>query len=247
MARKKTPHAVPKKPERRKRTQSSLRQRILSRLVVVFVAVVALFATGVLEWGVISDWWPFGGSSQQAITDPEAPLAEFYSREVLRWREQINDWAGTYTVNPNVVAIVMQIESCGNPQAISPAGALGLMQVMPFHFENGENMLNPDVNVGRGLMVFKECLTQFAGYDIGLALACYNGGPSVTQRDYETWAAETQAYYRWATGLWGDVRSGDDESATLQEWLAAGGSRLCTSAAGVPISAVWRADAAPVS
>jgi len=46
-----------------------------------------------------------------------------------------------------VIAIVIQIESCGSPVAMSGAGALGLMQVMPYHFENGENMINPDTNV----------------------------------------------------------------------------------------------------
>jgi hypothetical protein len=192
-------------------------------VLIVFVAVDALLFHG----------WPFGsGETQaQAITDSDAPLASFFTPEVRAWRSQILEWAKTYHVNPNVIAIVIQIESCGNPAAISGAGAVGLMQVMPFHFENGENMLNPDTNVRQGMTVFYECLTQFSHWDLGLALACYNGGPSVTTSDYELWADETQHYYRWATGLWHDVEKRHKTSSTLTDWLNAGGSQLCDQAA----------------
>jgi soluble lytic murein transglycosylase-like protein len=176
--------------------------------------------------------WPFNRATErQQITDSDAPLASFFTPEVQAWRMQIREWAKTYNVNPNVIAIVIQIESCGNPIAISGAGALGLMQVMPFHFDNGENMINPDTNVQNGMNVFYECLTQFANWDLGLALACYNGGPSVTTIDYDQWAEETQHYYRWATGLWRDVEQGKKSSGTLDDWLSAGGQRLCDQAA----------------
>lgn len=208
--------------ERDRRVRLGLVAAVLS--VVVFVIV--------LNVSVLDGVWPFGGDSpgRQAITDPDAPLASFYTQEVRYWRSEIMDWADAYAVNPNVIAIVIQIESCGDPVVISGAGAVGLMQVMPFHFGNGENMLNPDTNVRRGMSVFYECLTLFAQWDLGLALACYNGGPSVTQRDYSTWAAETQYYYRWATGLWQDVLAGEESSDTLAEWLSAGGRTLCTQA-----------------
>jgi soluble lytic murein transglycosylase-like protein len=178
---------------------------------------------------------PLGDDDQsvaaQTITSPDAPLASFYEPTVLYWREDILRWAQEHGVNPNVIAIVIQIESCGDPTAMSIAGAVGLMQIMPFHFEDGENMLNPQTNVLRGMSVFYECLTQFANWDLGLALACYNGGPSVTQIDPVYWVAETQYYYTWATGLWGDVVNGSETSETLSQWLAAGGAGLCNSAA----------------
>ncbi len=172
-----------------------------------------------------------GGPVSNSISDPDAPLSSIFSREVLYWRENILRWAQDYHVNPNVIAIVIQIESCGDSDAVSGAGALGLMQVMPFHFDYGENMLNPDINVRNGMTVFYECLTQFADWNLGLALACYNGGPSVTQQDFSSWALETQYYYTWAVGLWNDVIAGNKSSATLDEWLDAGGSRLCAHAA----------------
>jgi soluble lytic murein transglycosylase-like protein len=223
-----------------KRPPTSARQRPPARpeprqqrALPVAIGIVIVLAGFLVVDSVLLHILPFNRDQTpaQAITDPNAPLASFFTPEVLAWRSEILQWAKTYGVNPNVIAIVIQIESCGSPAAMSGAGALGLMQVMPFHFEDGENMLNPDTNVQRGMTVFYECLTQFADWDLGMALACYNGGPSVTQSDYALWADETQHYYRWATGLWHDVVKGNRTSETLTEWLKAGGAQLCDQAA----------------
>ena len=211
---------------------SAVRRSALKALGIVILGA-GLLLSGVVDVTFLTDWMGVDNDPPQVITDSEAPLAQFYAPEVLYWEDRIVEWAEVFKMNPNVLAIVMQIESCGDPQAVSPAGALGLMQVMPFHFDNGVNMLNPASNVAQGMTVFHECLTQFADYDLGLAMACYNGGPSVTFRATDTWAMETQAYYQWATGLWRDVTTGAEESGTLNEWLAAGGSRLCAAAADV--------------
>jgi len=223
------PAAPPKSPRRGARTPAPPLPAAPPRRRRIRWALAAAVALAVLATLLLGDQLslPGGGAAAQAINDPHAPLAPFYTAEVLRWRDRIEGWARQYHVNPNVLAIVIQIESCGDPAVISPAGALGLMQVMPFHFPNGVNMINPDSNVQQGMIVFEECLTVFADWDLGLALACYNGGPSVTTRERATWAAETQHYYRWATGLWDDVKAGSERSATLDEWLAAGGANLC--------------------
>ncbi|WP_119072799.1 lytic transglycosylase domain-containing protein [Aggregatilinea lenta] len=213
----------PPEPPRHKR---NLRLRAL-----IAVVLFTLVAVLIIEPSILDAIWPFDAPAPQAIADPDAPLATFYAPAVLHWAPQIEAWARAYELNPNVIAIVMQIESCGDPEAISFAGALGLMQVMPLHFDDGENMLNPDTNVRRGMNFFNECLRQYADWDIGLALACYNGGPGVVYRDMSTWPAETQRYYRWATGLWEDVVRGDGESPTLDNWLESGGQSLCTRAA----------------
>ncbi|MBN1680968.1 MAG: transglycosylase SLT domain-containing protein [Anaerolineae bacterium] len=218
--------AKQKAPSRSKQSPSRLGRR--TRIAIAGGILLLFVLLEIVNPSLLGNLWPFG-KTEQSITNPDAPLASFFSPEVLRWQPDIERWADEYQVNPNVIAIVIQIESCGNPTAISGAGALGLMQVMPFHFPNGLNMLNPDTNVSQGMTVFYECLTQYAGWDLGLALACYNGGPSVTQRSFDTWAQETQYYYRWATGLWDDVVKGKDKSATLSEWLNAGGQRLCDS------------------
>jgi hypothetical protein len=223
---------VSKKEQERLDALAAQRRRRVGYIVLVVVGAALILGEAISLSG-LSLHLPFGGgaSGSQSITNPDARLASFYTPEVRHWQPEIQQWATEYGVNPNVIAIVIQIESCGNPVALSGAGAVGLMQVMPFHFDDGQNMLNPDTNVQRGMGVFYECLTQFAGWDLGLALACYNGGPGVTQQDYSNWAPETQYYYHWATGLWNDVVKGHKTSAVLSEWLAAGGDGLCERAA----------------
>jgi soluble lytic murein transglycosylase-like protein len=129
-----------------------------------------------------------------------------------------------------MVATIMQIESCGDPRALSVAGAQGLFQVMPFHFTAGEDMLDPNTNARRGMNYFAERLVQTAG-DVGKAFAGYNGGHVAAGSSWDNWADETQRYYVWSTGIYEDAKAGLTESPTLQEWYAAGGASLCQQAA----------------
>lgn len=162
---------------------------------------------------------------------PANPLSPVFTREVQHWAPQISQWATQYGVEPNLAAIIMQIESCGDPQAVSRAGAQGLFQVMPFHFSAGENSLDPDTNARRGLNYFAERLEQTNG-DIGRAFAGYNGGHVAAASNWSSWAAETQRYYLWSTGIYNDIQSGLTTSPTLAAWLDAGGRSLCQQAAG---------------
>jgi len=156
-------------------------------------------------------------------------LAAFLAPSVRYWSRDIGRWAGEHGLDPQLLATVMQIESCGHPAVLSPAGAQGLFQVMPFHFAEGESMLDPATNAKRGAGFLKQCYSQ-AGGVIGLTLACYNGGASVIGKQPREWHRETQQYYRWGVGIYSDAASNTEESATYQQWLAAGGQGLCDRA-----------------
>jgi soluble lytic murein transglycosylase-like protein len=158
-------------------------------------------------------------------------LSPIFTGEVTHWEPQILAWSSAHGVDPDITAILMQIESCGDPQALSPAGARGLFQVMPFHFAAGEDTFHPDTNAARGLSYFKERLIQTNG-DVGRAFAGYNGGHVAAASSWDSWAAETQSYYIWGTGLYKDAKSGLSESPTLERWLSAGGASHCRQAAG---------------
>jgi hypothetical protein len=159
-------------------------------------------------------------------------LAPLFTPEIDYWSENINRWAAQYNLDPNLLATVMQIESCGHPTISSSAGAQGLFQVMPFHFSSTENQLDPDTNAMRGAGVLQACLEMSDG-DVGLAMACYNGGPSVLSVPYSQWHNEPQRYYTWGTGIYGDAVSNYSSSDTLNRWLDAGGERLCEMAGDV--------------
>ena len=209
-------------------------------LIVVFVIV-----TGLLL-GLGSTALPaLEGSAIQALFEPSSPeiigqevqepepatpeIAPLFTSEVLYWQDDIVRWARENKVDPNLVATIMQIESCGNPRALSGAGARGLFQVMPYHFAWGENAYNPETNATRGLSYLLETLEAKNG-NARLALAAYNGGITGTQGLEAFWPNETQRYVYWGEGIYKDAQNGKSNSPRLQEWLGSGGASLCKQA-----------------
>jgi soluble lytic murein transglycosylase-like protein len=156
-------------------------------------------------------------------------IAPLFSPAVQHWGQDIDRWANANDLDPNLLASVMQIESCGHPTINSVAGAQGLFQVMPFNFQVGDNYLDPETNAERGANVLKQC-KGFANGDAGLAMACYNGGPSVLSKPFAAWADQTQRYYYWGTGIYEAATQYQSDSPRLDEWLAAGGAKLCQMA-----------------
>jgi len=157
-------------------------------------------------------------------------LAPLFTPEILHWEREILQWAAELRLDPNLVATVMQIESCGNPYAISSAGAMGLFQVMPYHFTENENPYSPNTNAVRGLDYLNAALAVSNG-DVGMALAGYNGGIHGASRPESEWAPETIDYKYWGENIYADAAAGQRSSPTLDEWLGAGGASLCAQAA----------------
>jgi soluble lytic murein transglycosylase-like protein len=157
-------------------------------------------------------------------------IAPLFTPQVQYWQADIVRWSTANQIDPNLMATIMQIESCGHPTVVSSAGAQGLFQVMPFHFSAGEDMLDPDTNAQRSANFIRECMTYAHG-DMGLVLGCYNGGPSVTRRPFDTWPRETQRYYVWGLSIYYDAREFDSTSYAVNDWLNAGGAHLCDRAA----------------
>ena len=185
----------------------------------------------VLGWmGVTNPAFAAGSVKPGNAPTPGTTIAPLFTPEVQYWAPQIAAWSQQTGLDPNLIATVMQIESCGDPQATSSAGAIGLFQVMPFHFESGENPYDPMVNAQRGLDYLRRAL-ETRGGDPRLGMAGYNGGISGAQRPESQWAAETQRYVYWGIGIYLDARAGKDTSERLDEWLSHGGASLCRQAA----------------
>lgn len=190
-----------------------------------FASLALLMIIGLFAYPFIANF----AIKQWQITANDGVIAPLFTDQVQHWESDIATWSSTYEIDPNLIATIMQIESCGHPTVVSGAGARGLFQVMPFHFSSGEDMLDPNTNAFRSANFIHEC-TNYADGDVGLILACYNGGPSVTFREFDTWANETQRYYVWGVTIYQDAIAFSEHSDNLDQWLQAGGVHLCNRA-----------------
>lgn len=171
---------------------------------------------------------PASASASIAGTN-SSTLSPIFTKEIQYWKADITRWANSAALDPNLVAVIMQIESCGDPHARSSAGAMGLFQVMPFHFHFGENPYNPETNALRGLNYLARSLNAANG-NARLALAGYNGGIGVITRSEWTWSSETIRYIRYGVPIYEDAYSGATTSSALNEWYQKYGAGLCRQA-----------------
>ncbi len=90
----------------------------------------------------------------------------------------IREAARSNDVEYALVKAVIKAESAFNPEAVSTAGARGLMQIMPANFDTfglGDPS-DPEENIHAGTRYLKQLLTRYDD-DLHLALAAYNAGP----------------------------------------------------------------------
>ena len=166
-----------------------------------------------------------------ANSQPTYPgLSSIFTPTVQYWGGQILAWSAEFHLDPNLAATVMQIESCGDPRALSSMGATGLFQVMPFHFHSTDDPFNPETNALRGLAYLASAFER-AGGDARLALAGYNGGVGLISRAEWNWPAETQRYVKFGAPIYEDARAGLTTSANLTTWFDQYGASLCRQAA----------------
>jgi soluble lytic murein transglycosylase-like protein len=131
-------------------------------------------------------------SGEQAVlfmeTSPEAPkekasidsnaLASARGKEAEKiLHPVIHELASHYDVDPGLIKAIIWAESSFNPSAVSPRGAMGLMQLMPATAKSlgVKDILDPQNNIDCGVRYFKQLMVQFHG-DERLALAAYNAG-----------------------------------------------------------------------
>lgn len=117
-----------------------------------------------------------------------APSMLFKTLYPLSYEEQIVSSSSSRGLDPYLVAAVIRIESDWDPQAVSHAGAQGLMQLMPATAQDmvrkglvdgskysSDDLLDPDTNIEFGCAYLSYLLSYFNG-STDKAIDAYNGG-----------------------------------------------------------------------
>ncbi|MDN0074743.1 lytic transglycosylase domain-containing protein [Crenobacter sp. SG2303] len=112
------------------------------------------------------------------VSTPAVPAAR-----AAQYRRLVEQTAREYNLDPELLHAIITVESGYTPGAVSPKGAVGLMQVMPATGERfGITALdNPKANLRAGSRYLKFLLTQF-NQELPLVLAAYNAGEGAVQQ-----------------------------------------------------------------
>ena len=118
------------------------------------------------------------GSGEQAV-----PLSAAAPFKATRYGTQIQAAADETKVDAALIHAVIRVESGFNPRARSPAGAVGLMQLMPDTAKRYgvTNRLDPAQSIMGGAKYLKDLMEMF-GNDLKLVLAAYNAGEAAVMK-----------------------------------------------------------------
>ena len=107
--------------------------------------------------------------------------SSYYSSD--EFNDIIEEAASANEVSSSLIKAMIKVESNFNPNAVSPRGAKGLMQIMPGTMRdlNIDNPFNPYENVMGGSRYIRALLRRFNN-ELTLALAAYNAGPGMVEK-----------------------------------------------------------------
>ena len=133
-------------------------------------------------------------------------IAQYNRQDAPYIAQAIYETADRYELDPLFVASVFQVESGFHNSAVSPAGALGIAQLMPGTAEElGVNPYDPIDNIEGGTRYLREMLdlqNPHDPYKYNLALASYNAGPGAVHGYAPTFTYE---YIEMVTSAYNEI------------------------------------------
>jgi soluble lytic murein transglycosylase-like protein len=155
---------------------------------------------------------------EEALDDPYDEFAPAENIDVpssvaerlSMWEPDLQELSEEYGVDPDLARAVMRLESGGNPNAVSSAGAIGLMQLMPATARGlGVDPRNPRRNLEGGIKYLAQLADKYDG-DYVKTLAAYNAGSArVDSYGGVPPFPETQRYVKNVLALYRKYSRGD--------------------------------------
>ena len=152
---------------------------------------------------------PYDGEGGFSSLD-SALVPESVAERLAMWEPDLQELSGRYGVDPHLARAVMRMESGGNPNAVSGAGALGLMQLMPGTARGlGVDPADPKRNLEGGIKYLAQLADKYDG-DYVKTLAAYNAGSArVDSYDGVPPFPETERYVKNVLALYRKYSRGD--------------------------------------
>jgi soluble lytic murein transglycosylase-like protein len=166
----------------------------------------------------------------QVFQVPGAPAyrttTEGLPRKAEMFEELVQEHSQKHSLRPELVRAVIQVESGFDPQATSPKGAMGLMQLMPDTARSlgVVNAYDPEDNIRGGTAYLRQLLNKYGSEQ--LALAAYNAGPGAVDRyDGVPPYRETKDYVR-KVGSKAGAGASAPKRTILYKWFEIIGDRV---------------------
>lgn len=143
-------------------------------------------------------------------TGAEVSVPAAVSARLEMWEPKLLELCGKYQVDPHLARAVMRCESGGDPNALSSAGAIGLMQLMPGTARAlGVDPRDPERNLEGGVKYLAQLADKYDG-DYVKTLAAYNAGSGrVDSYGGVPPFPETQSYVKKVLALYRKYSGGD--------------------------------------
>jgi hypothetical protein len=149
--------------------------------------------------------------TEETVTEKAEPAGLMKKPEKSAILNLIKKTAKAHGLDPALVRAVIKTESNYDPTAVSHAGAMGLMQLMPSTADDlgVKNPYDPVENVNGGVKYLKQLLDRYSG-NVKKALAAYNWGPGNLEKygSRGNMPRETRNYLRIVTDRYKKYQSG---------------------------------------
>lgn len=133
--------------------------------------------------------------------------------------------AQKYGVPANLVKAIMRLESNGNRNAVSPQGATGLMQVMPFHVGGNQSVLfDPQTNIDVGTRILMENYRRYGTWEMAAKAYIGLGGADAL-------GTTSSTYWQRVNQYWNELNAGSSGMF--------GGQPAANGGTSTPLSGIW--------